>query len=144
LRSGVEPRARPTSTLKMVGLASLDATLPTGLRFRRATKRPDHPIPPHPPVPHHGAPQPPPDWGWAIGRDDPVPELALAAAGTLNCLTRVVPLHLGQWGTSLEPRTRVSKAWSQGSHLNSYIGMGVVLSGRSRSTPDRVIRYSHS
>ncbi len=78
-------------------------------------------------MPHQGAPQPPPPWGWAIGRDDPVPEFALAAAGTLNCLSRVVPLHLGQWGTSLELRTRVSKAWSQGSHLNSYIGMGGVL-----------------
>ena len=95
-------------------------------------------------MPHQGAPQPPPEGGWAIGNDapTPAPEVALAAAGTLNCLRRVVPWHLGQWGTSSELRTRVSKTWSQGSHWNSYIGIGVVLGGLAFDAGPRVPVFS--
>jgi hypothetical protein len=67
----------------------------------------DQPIP-HIPMPHPPAPQPPD--GWEIGSEAPGPEFARAAAGTLNSLISVVPLHRGHRGTSLEERTRVSKA----------------------------------
>src|SRR4051812_13549001 len=75
---------------------------------------------PHPPEPH--PPNDGPPDGWQTGKA-PGPAVARAAAGTLNCLTRVVPRHRGQWGTSFELRTRVSKAWSQGSQRYSYIGI---------------------
>ncbi len=87
-----------------------------------------YPIPhipePHPPAPH---PNDPPAGSETVNAP-PGPEFARAAAGTLNCLTRVVPLHRGHRGTSPGPRTRVSKACSWGRRLARFSTYPGVLS----------------
>jgi hypothetical protein len=71
------------------------------------------------PDPHSGRPQP--KLGVLglshIGKEFERPEWA--EAGTLNCLATSTLPHLGQRATSLGPRTKVSKIWSQGSQWYS-------------------------
>lgn len=75
---------------------------------------------PHMPPPHGPAPQPkelPPVS--QTGKEDPFAPAVCAAAGTLNCLARSIPPHLGQWAVSPLPRIKVSKVWSHGSQWYS-------------------------
>jgi len=68
---------------------------------------------------HSGRPQPKPGMPGVshIGKEFERPEWT--EAGTLNCLATSMLPHLGQRATSLKPRIRVSKIWSQGAQWYS-------------------------